>query len=303
MRERDSRPPRNSKTVCANFFPNTNFFQISYIQKNAFYGSSDIGTLALYGNPIHELRPGSFNNLRHLGNLGLPTGITAIIPGAFAGLSFVQELTLEGLNISVLQPETFFNLSDVTHLTIHDSVLERISLRAFAGMERVSSLIFRRCKLPEIGAHVFDGLGKMDRLSFERSHFSGIQRDFFKSLQRTAVAVNFNLNDMDCCALNQTFLREWKASTEMPHFNEFIHGISCLLPKWVSEESFFAVDPLFLQAACNGVLDQELKDELQRREKQKPTLSELYRARSMASRTTIIPWAVIFCLFSGSLQT
>ena len=115
--------------------------QISWIEKNTFYGTKNVHLLALYGNPLIELGPSSLNNLHNVRDIRLPLGIQHIVPGAFYGLSDVHDLVLEGLQGVHIQADTFFNLSNVQHLTIHDSDLVDMSPRAFGENSRRELLI------------------------------------------------------------------------------------------------------------------------------------------------------------------
>ncbi|XP_055332770.1 leucine-rich repeat and immunoglobulin-like domain containing-NOGO receptor-interacting protein 4 isoform X2 [Paramacrobiotus metropolitanus] len=229
---------------------------ISWIEKNAFYATAYVDTIALYGNPIQELRPAAFNNLKYIQHFRLPVGITTIIPGSFAGLSLVQDLTIESLNITLFRPDTFFNLTDITHLRIHDSAIHALTTpRALAGMERINALIFGRCTIGE-------------------ENFPG-------SLARVADVVEFHENDADCCSIDVDYVHRWQqlARTSLV-VSEFLHGIMCIAPKWVFEESLFTVNMSTLRNACSGALDRQYQAELDGREKQRPALSELYKAKN-----------------------
>ena len=122
-------------------------WQISWIEKNTFYGTKNVHLLALYGNPLTELGPSSLNNLHNVRDIRLPLGIQHIVPGAFYGLSDVHDLVLEGLQGVHIQADTFFNLSNVQHLTIHDSDLVDMSPRAFGENFRLEPVdLYRETK-------------------------------------------------------------------------------------------------------------------------------------------------------------
>ncbi|KAK2716319.1 hypothetical protein QYM36_010781, partial [Artemia franciscana] len=145
--------------------------RIKRIEGYVFTGSSNIQNILLTRNPVYRIESSAFSGLSEVRMLFLPSGIRVLDSGAFKGLSAVDHLKLEHLDLTNLRPQTFTGLRSVKLLTIQESDLGIVRPDAFAGMVDVDELHILNNKIDQVAGLRIDASNKVGTLRIVGNHF------------------------------------------------------------------------------------------------------------------------------------
>ncbi|KAL3209765.1 hypothetical protein MRX96_037714 [Rhipicephalus microplus] len=143
------------------------FNRIARVEPFAFAGSSDLSSISLEGNPLELLRSRAFANLSRIGSIRLPRSLAAMEPDAFAGL---RNVSLVDAEIGLIDSGAFAGLSHVRRVTLEGSTVEAVRAAAFAGMRAVGQL---RIGGNRLGSVLPGALDALDQASVSHVLLSG----------------------------------------------------------------------------------------------------------------------------------
>ena len=135
---------------------------ISYLQKNVFFGLSYLTDLVLKTNILSFIENGAFNGLKSLRTLNLQqNNIQKIEPGTFLGLSSLYNLYLQSNHIQQLPNDTFFMLPKLYSLKISDNNISEIEQNAFSNLSVLHFLILSNNSIHTLHDETFANLAEL----------------------------------------------------------------------------------------------------------------------------------------------
>ena len=151
-----------------------------------------VGALDL-GDAPASLAPGDFDGLANLGTLTLNPAEGALTPGVFHGLPRLQRLVMPGRYwrrgdpkgaATRLLPGAFDGLSSLEELHYQYAPLVSVAAGAFHGLPRLTTLSLRSNEVEALEAGVFDGLPALRRLDLQYNHLAALPPDVFDGLSK-----------------------------------------------------------------------------------------------------------------------
>ena len=133
-----------------------------------FSGLFGLETLSLSFNDLTTLRRNAFSDLISLRFLYLDSNNLlsgnqlTILPGAFFGLSLLEELHLDGSRLAPLPADAFAGLSNLGEMNLSRNNLAELPARVFSGLFSLRELNLSQNDLLTLPAGIFEGLSLED---------------------------------------------------------------------------------------------------------------------------------------------
>ena len=109
-------------------------------------------------------------------------GITAIAEGDFDGLTALENVRLDGNDLSTLPAGVFDELTELTDLTLASNDLSTLSAGVFDELTELTYLRLDGNDLSTLPAGVFDELTKLEELSLRNNGLTSLRADAFDAL-------------------------------------------------------------------------------------------------------------------------
>ena len=191
--------------------------KIDVIEKDMFFGLSNLKKLFIEGINIAEIHADSFRNLQSLEYISLQYNkLQRIGNNIFDGLVNLKEIHLNDNKITAIEDRSFFTLMNLVELQLYRNKLTTIGNTTFVGLTQLADLqlgdneihtispnSFQHCPLlytlnlegnylSRITNQTFYGMPKVHSLYLQRNRIHKIDKNAFQFLPNLA---NLNLDD------------------------------------------------------------------------------------------------------------
>lgn len=93
--------------------------------------------------------------------------------------AFLDEIYIQGNNISVIENETFSGQTNLTYLNLRNNTIEEIEEDAFVGLEALESLVLIANNIQTLARRTLHPLTNVRYVDFERNNLTRIDEEIF----------------------------------------------------------------------------------------------------------------------------
>ena len=157
----------------------------------------------LFGNPITELKAGSFSNLRNCTNLDVALSYIANIEtGAFEGLINVEKVNLHASDVQEIRGGMWKGLSSLRKLILSSNHILSLAPGSFLSLVKLEYLSLSNNDIHEIRGDMLEGLVSLKTLLLGENKLSSVTPGAFLNLQSLNILrlqVKFFFNTKSMC--------------------------------------------------------------------------------------------------------
>jgi hypothetical protein len=183
------------------------FSQLQTVELKAFNGIRNLKVLALSGNNISEILPGTFENLSRLQHLDLGNNSIGDLKfDAFSGLIGLISLDLSKNKLKSVDPNTFVSLPNLTFLYLdYNFGLEIPTDHNFINSRSLLSLGISNCNVSSLSEETFTNVSALKWLDLSYNNLSSIHTNISIALPNLSTLYLYG-NRLHCdCQLKEVW--------------------------------------------------------------------------------------------------